>query len=258
MFSKIKKSKVYKGCLIAIPVIAGILLILWFLWLGRTMLEIGWGAWMEQNNYVHIDSVFRADKADDITVQSTTITLVDYNDDETGIEAEMICSVDVLKETKLEFISWYYTIQNVYVDNEEIGIDDNKTDDNKIVVSNTGAHKLKFLITYDVYPDVYEDYKAIEVVNHIENSSIILSDKFKVEQQDDLSNKFFKVYDAESTFEFTYKSERFVIYKIAKIYSIIAFTYIGIMFVFSTVVEIEYKKEKKRAVESAPQENEQN
>lgn len=254
MFSKIKKSKVYKGFLIAIPVIVGIMLVLWFLWLGRVMLEIGWGAWMEQNNYVHMDRVFRTDQPDDITVQSTAITFVDYNDDETGIVAEMICIVDVHKESKIDIYGSYCTIRNAYVDDKEINIDD-KTDNNELLISDTGAHEFKFLITYDAYPDVYEDYKAIKVVNHIENSSIVLSDNFKVEQQDDLSNNVFKVYDADSTFEFTDKLSRLVIYKIASIYSIIAFVYIGIMFVFSTVVEIEYKKEKKLVVESAPQEN---
>ena len=260
MFSRIKKSKVYKGCLIAVPVIAGIMLVLWFLWLGRVMLEIGWGAWMRQSEYVHIDRVFRAADNDDIDVQTTTITFVGYNEDEINIEAEMTCIADVRNEVRLRCRQGYFVIHNAYVDDEEINIDTNNEinlDDDEFVISKTGTHEFKFLITYKSYLDVYEDYKAMKVENTIKNSTLVLSDKFKVEQQDDLlkKDKEFKVYDAESTFEFTNELERLVIYKIAKIYSIIAFTYIGIMFVFSTAVEIGYKREKKRAVESAPQEN---
>lgn len=248
MFNKIKKSKLYKATWISTLVFVGIGVFLGMLSLVYIMAEIGWGGLLRNKREMRIENVFDTTQADSYTIKSTTITLVDFNENETGIETKMICVVDVLDEINISYSSGEYYINKVYVDETEI-----EKVDNNYTISITGTHTLKFLITYETLVDIYEDYKAIKVENKIENSTLVLSDKFKIEQQDDLlkKNEIFNVYDADSTFIFTNYIMRHTVVRITQIYLVVLAVFICVIVGFIIVVSIGAKKENKRAAESA-------
>ena len=255
VFSKIKKSKVYKGVLIATAVVAVISILLLMASAFSIFMIACFGMWAgHAYEVVSIDDVFSSNQAVDIDVQSTTITLVGYSEDETGIEVEMTCTADIRNEIGLSKGDAYsdYIINNAYIDDKELNVDGEDYGINSL-----GTHKLVFNILYKAQIDTYEDYKAVQIENNIENSSISLSDQFKVEQQEDLLKKkeIIKVYDAESTFNFTSKAERNIWGKIYPICSIVAGVSVGVIVLSVMVVYIGAAVEKKRADQNALQAN---
>lgn len=237
MYTQIKKKWWFKLLLIFLPIIIISVILLGVVAILVIALSDGFG---QANKSINIVLTNPYSIISDVS--NINITIDTYDENSKLISVIYNADVTINEDTQLKINENGYKITSVYFNNMPII---NK--DNYYYILSNGQGSLRIHTTYSLTLDTYKKYSGFFVTNTIEDSSLNLSNNFKIKKEKNLllKNTRINIVTSNSSLKYYRPSERITFYRIYRVYFVFSVIYVISVTTFSIIVFVKSRKEKK-------------